>query len=148
VRIVDAVTIVPSEFVYVATMTEVPTLIAETRPGALPFDGPIVATSGVLDVHVTEFVRFSVCPVPVVPVTVNPSVLVFAKVIVGLAGVKASEVTSEVVTLVGEFTVKVEALLIMSPLNPGMLAAICENPVACPETVAIPELLMVTSKGV
>jgi hypothetical protein len=60
----------------------------------------------------------------------------------------ASDVTSEVVIVVGKFTVKVESLLIMSPLNPGMLAAICENPVACPETVAIPELLMVTNKGV
>jgi hypothetical protein len=142
VRIVDAVTIVPSEFVYVATMTEVPGPVAVARP---VFE--IVATSGVLDVHVAAVVRFSVCPVPVVPITVNPWVLP-AAVRLGVVGLMASDVTSEVVIVVGKFTVKVESLLIMSPLNPGMLAAICENPVACPETVAIPELLMVTNKGV
>jgi hypothetical protein len=124
-------------------MTEVPTPVAEARP---VFE--IVATSGVLDVHVTAVVRFSVCPVPVVPITVNPSVLFFAKVIVGEAGWMEREVTSEVVIVVGKFTVKVEALLIMSPLNPGMLAAICVNPVAVPATVATPEGLMMTSEGV
>ena len=132
----------PSEFVYVATMTEVPTPVAVARP---VFE--IVATSGVLDVHTAAVVRFSVCPVPVVPITVNPWVLPTAGR-VGAVGLMASEVTSEVVIVVGKFTVKVEALLIMSPLNPGMLAAICVNPVAVPETVATPELLMVTSKGV
>ena len=95
-------------------MTEVPVPILVARPGASPFDGPIVATVGVLDVHFETVVRSAVCPVPVVPITVNPRVL-FAAVRVAVAGLMASDVTSEVVTLVGTFTVKVDILLIMSP---------------------------------
>jgi hypothetical protein len=143
VRTVSAVTCNPSGLVYVATIADWPAPVIVARP----VRELIVATVGVLEVQVEDVVRFSVSPVPVVPTTANPK-LGIPVLKVGLEGDIVIETTSEVLVDVGAFTVNVEALLIMSPLKPGMLAVIWEKPIAEPVTVAIPELFTVTSSGV
>ena len=111
---------------------------------ATPVLAPMVATLGLLDVHVAKVVRVMVDPVPVVPITVKSTVCP-AEAAVELAGVMVSDTTSDVAA--AALTMKVEALLTIVPPNPGALAVICEFPVAKPVGVATPELLMVTMIG-
>jgi hypothetical protein len=107
----DAVTCFPSAFVYVATMVDEPAPAAV----AIPVPAPTVAIAVLLDVHVEELVRFTVDPVPVVPIATNPSVLPMAES-VAVDGAIVNDVTSVVVESDGASTVKVDALLTISPL--------------------------------
>ena len=80
VSVVYAVASMPSALVYVATMIEVPALVVVENPVL----ATIVATPVLLEVQVDTDVRFSVAPVPVVPITTNPTVA--PAVTTGLAG--------------------------------------------------------------